>query len=139
MQPLSQYNSRWSVYFRCSPSSISHRQKIGFAPRRTLLMFGPLPPLRLVYFSSIPSDFTNMVAGSLQQGGAEILLMVVTPGPSARPNENYKDVVAHKLPGVDILVTSHPKRLAPMLRELKPDLIFVTGFPYRLPAELLSL
>ena len=26
-----------------------------------------------------------------------------------------------------------------MLRELKPDLIFVTGFPWRLPAELLSL
>ncbi len=102
-------------------------------------MFGSLPKLRIVYFSSRPSDLTNFVAGALQQGGAEILLVVTTPGPPTRRTEAYQDVVANKLPGVDILVTSHISRLAPMLRELQPDLIFVTGFPWRLPAELLSL
>src|SRR6476659_7970243 len=102
-------------------------------------MFGSLPKLRIVYFSSRPSDLTNLVAGALQQAGAEVVLVVTTPGPPARRTEAYKDVVANKLPGVDILVTSHIKRLAPMLRELEPDLIFVTGFPWRLPAELLSL
>src|SRR5436309_12852162 len=102
-------------------------------------LFGSLPKLRIVYFSSRPSDLTNLVAGAFQQAGAEILLVVITPGPPARRTEAYKDVVANKLPGVDILVTSHIPRLAPMLRELKPDLIFVTGFPWRLPAELLSI
>ena len=102
-------------------------------------MFGSLPKLRIVYFSSRPSDLTNAVAGALQQAGAEILLVVTTPGPSTRPTDAYKDVVANKLPGIDILVTSHIKRLAPMLHELEPDLIFVTGFPWRLPADLLSL
>jgi methionyl-tRNA formyltransferase len=102
-------------------------------------MFGTLPKLRIVYFSSRPSDLTNVIAGGLKQAGAEILLLVMTPGPPARRTEAYKDVVANKLPGIDILVTSHIDRLTPMLRELKPDLIYVTGFPWRLPAELLAL
>lgn len=102
-------------------------------------MFGSMPKLRIVYFTSRPSDLTNRVIGGLQQVGAEILLVVTTPGPPARPTEAYKDVVANKTPGVDVLVTSHIPRLAPMLRELKPDLIFVTGFPWRLPAELMSI
>ena len=102
-------------------------------------MFGSLPKLRIVYFSSRPSGLTNQIAGSLQQAGAEVLLIVTTPGPSSRQTDAFKDVVANKLPGIDILVTSHMARLAPMLRELKPDLIYVTGFPWRLPADLLSL
>src|SRR5215210_2406148 len=102
-------------------------------------MFGSERGLRLVYFTSLTSDVANMIAGALQQSGVEILLMVTTPGPSSRPTEAYKDVVANKLPGVDVLVTSHIPRLAAMLRELKPDLIFVTGFPWRLPGELLSV
>lgn len=97
------------------------------------------PKLRIVYFTSRPSGLTNAIAGLLQQAGMEILLIVTTPGPPTRPTEAYKDVVANKLPGIDVLVTSHVRRLAPMLRELEPDLIFVTGFPWRLPAELLSL
>src|SRR5215207_9410778 len=102
-------------------------------------MLGSMLRLRIVYFSSLSSDVTNVIAGALQQSGVEILLIVTTPGPASRPMETYKDVVANKLPGIDILVTSHISRLAPMLRELKPDLIFVTGFPWRLPAELLFL
>jgi len=98
-----------------------------------------MPKLRIVYFSSRPSSLTNVVARGLLEAGAELLLIVTTPGPPARPTEAYKDVVENKLPGVDILVTSHIRRLAPMLREMKLDLIFVTGFPWRLPAELVSL
>jgi methionyl-tRNA formyltransferase len=102
-------------------------------------MFGPLPKLRIVYFSSRPSGLTNVVAGALQEAGAELLLIVMTPGPPRRPTDAYKDVVENKLTGIDILVTSHIPRLEPMLRELKPDLIYVTGFPWRLPPDLLAL
>src|SRR4051794_28647436 len=102
-------------------------------------MFASMGKLRIVYFSSRPSDLTNVVVRGLEAAGAEILLVVMTPGPRARPTEAYKDVVANKLSGVDVLVTSHMARLASMLRELEPDLIFVTGFPWRLPADLLSL
>ena len=63
-----------------------------------------------------------------------MLLVVTTPGPSRRPTIAYKDAVANGRPGVDMLVTSHIKRLPALLRGLEPDLIFVTGFPWRLPA-----
>src|SRR5947207_1173538 len=105
-------------------------------------MLGALPSmqkLRIVYFTSRPSDLTNVIAGALQQAGAEILLIVTTPGPRTRPTDAYKDVVANKLPGIDVLVTSHMPRLAPMLRGMEPDLIFTTGFPWRLPADVLSI
>ncbi len=102
-------------------------------------MFPALPKLRIVYFSSRPSDLTNVVAQGLQQAGANLLLVVTTPGPPARRTDAYKDVVQNKLPGVDILVTSHIQRLTSIIRALEPDMIFVTGFPWRLPAELLSI
>jgi methionyl-tRNA formyltransferase len=102
-------------------------------------MFPQMPKLRIVYFSSRPSDLTNLIAGALQQAGAEIVLLVTTPGPPARSTDAYKDVVANKLPGIDILVTSHIRRLTGIVRALEPDLIFVTGFPWRLPVELLAV
>jgi len=98
-----------------------------------------LPPLRVIYFSSQPPETTNSVAGLLQQMGLKVLLVITTPGPPARPMTAYKEVAANPPPGVDVLVTNHIKRLAPMLRGLEPDLIFVTGFPWRLPPELLVL
>ncbi len=48
-------------------------------------------------------------------------------------------MVANIRPGIDVLVTSHIKRLPRLLRGLEPDLIVVTGFPWRLPPELITL
>ena len=103
-------------------------------------MFGTLPKLRIVYFSSRPSDLTNYIAGALKEAGAEILTDSHDAGPARQANGSLQGMlVENKLPGIDILVTSHIARLEPMLRELKPDLIYVTGFPWRLPADLLAL
>lgn len=98
-----------------------------------------LPTMRIIYFSSQPSRLTIPVAGLLEQMGQKVLLVVTTPGPTARPTESYKDVVNNVPRGLDVLVTSHIKRLPSMLAGLEPDLIFVTGFPWRLSPELLSL
>src|SRR5690242_19189238 len=116
-----------------SPST-RHQRSVGLA-----MSLPTLPPLRVVYFSSQPLETTNSVAGLLRQMGLKVLLVITTPGPPARLVTAYKEVAANPPPGVDVLVTSHIKRLAPMLRGLEPDLIFVTGFPWRLPPELLSL
>jgi methionyl-tRNA formyltransferase len=71
--------------------------------------------------------------------GQQVLLVVATPGPPARRTSTYKDVVANIRPGMDVLVTSHIKRLPALLRGLEPDLIYVTGFPWRLPPDLITL
>src|SRR4051812_25312272 len=98
-----------------------------------------LPSMRVIYFSSLDGQSTNGIIQLLESLGQQVMLVVVTPGPKARPTVAYKDVVANIRPGVDVLVTSHIKRLPALLRGLEPDLIFVTGFPWRLPPELITL
>jgi methionyl-tRNA formyltransferase len=98
-----------------------------------------IPSMRIVYFTSQGAEGTNAVVGLLEQLGQRVLLVVTTPGPAARRTDAYKEVVANMRPDLDVLVTSHMRRLPALLKGLEPDLIFVTGFPWRLPAELLAL
>jgi methionyl-tRNA formyltransferase len=95
--------------------------------------------MRIVYFTSQGSEGTNVVIGLLEQLGQRVTLVVTTPGPAARRSDTYKELVAHIRPDIDVLVTSHIKRLPALLQGLAPDLILVTGFPWRLPAALLAL
>ena len=98
-----------------------------------------LPSLRIIYFTSVDAQTANGIIQLLEALGQQVLLVVVTPGPRARPTETYKDIVANIRPGMDVLVTSHIKRLPALLRGLEPDLIFVAGFPWRLPPDLITL
>jgi methionyl-tRNA formyltransferase len=99
----------------------------------------PLPSMRIIYFTSQSSEGTNAVVELLEQLGQRVLLIVATPGPAARRNDGYKELVANIRPDLDVLVTSHMSRLPALLKGLAPDLIFVTGFPWRLPPALLAL
>jgi methionyl-tRNA formyltransferase len=58
---------------------------------------------------------------------------------SAQRDPGYVDVVSGATPGVDVLVSSHPRRWAAMLAPLRLDLIVCALFPWRLPAETLAL
>lgn len=98
-----------------------------------------LPSLRIIYFTSQGADGTNAVLGLLEQLGQRVPLLVTTPGPPARRTNAYQDLVANIRSDQDVLVTNHVRRLPALLKGLEPDLIFVTGFPWRLPPELLSL
>jgi methionyl-tRNA formyltransferase len=95
--------------------------------------------LRIVYFSSQPSVVTNTVIGLFEQLGHKVLLNVLTPGTAVRPTQAYKDVVANHRTSIDTLITTHIGRLAPILRTLEPDIIFVTGFPRKLTPEILAV
>ena len=98
-----------------------------------------LPSMRIIYFTSLNSQAANSIIQLLEAMGQQVLLVVATPGPPARRTSAYKDLVANIQPGTDVLVTSHIKRLPRLLRGLEPDLIFVAGFPWRLPPELITL
>ena len=98
-----------------------------------------IPTMRIVYFTSQGADGTNAVVSLLEQLGQRVPLVVTTPGPAARRTDAYKDVAANIRSDLDVLITSHMRRLPALLKGLEPDLIFVTGFPWRLPAELLAL
>lgn len=98
-----------------------------------------LPSMRIVYFTSQNGEGTNAVLGLLEQLGQRVPLVVTTRGPAARRSEAYKDLVAQLPIGQDVLVTNHIRRLPALLKGLEPDLILVTGFPWRLPADLLTI
>lgn len=98
-----------------------------------------LPTLRIIYFSNQSSEIVNTIIEGLEALGQQVLLLVTTPGPRARPGTEYQRTVANVQRDLDVLITNHPSRLADMLKSLEPDLIFTTGFPWKLPRELLTL
>ncbi len=98
-----------------------------------------IPSMRIIYFTSQGAAITGSVLSLLEQLGQQVPLVVTTPGPAARRTNAYKEVVANIRSDQDVLVTNHIRRLPALLKGLEPDLIFVTGFPWRLPADLLAL
>jgi len=98
-----------------------------------------LPSMRIIYFSNQSPEVVNAVIEGLEALGQQVLLLVTTPGTRTRPSTEYQRAVANARRDLDILVTSHMSRLAGMLGPLEPDLIFTTGFSWKLPPELLAL
>ena len=76
------------------------------------MTFTPLPSMRIIYFSNQSSEVVNAVIEGLEALGQRVLLLVTTPGPRARPNNEYQSTVANARRDLDILVTSHMRRLA---------------------------
>jgi methionyl-tRNA formyltransferase len=99
----------------------------------------PLPSMRIIYFSNQSPEVVNAVIEGLEALGQQVLLLITTPGTRTRPSIEYQRTVASTRRDLDILVTTHMSRLAGMLRPLEPDLIFTTGFSWKLPPELLTL
>ena len=95
--------------------------------------------LRIVTFNVLPPAY-QMVAGWAKQMGHQLVLVVTTPGPSTRRTPSYREIVANAPAGQDVLVTTRLRRVAaPLIRELKPDLVVSMTFPYRIPPEITSI
>src|SRR6516162_3704925 len=92
---------------------------------------------RVVHFTDVDERIVPLVLGELERHGHRLVGVVTGPGPQRRRNDVYLDVVRAVPPGIDVLVTTHMGRLAAMLALLRPDLILVTGFLWRVPADVL--
>jgi methionyl-tRNA formyltransferase len=113
--------------------------ELAVAVKETYMTDTPLPSMRIIYFSNQSFEVVNAVIEGLEALGQHVLLLVTTPGPRARPSIEYQRTISSMRRDLDILVTTHMSRLAGMLRPLVPDLIFTTGFSWKLPPELLKL
>jgi methionyl-tRNA formyltransferase len=94
--------------------------------------------LRVVIFTVLP----QVAAGFAQLFGTlghRVVGIVTTPGPEQRRSTGYQEVVRVVPPGIDIIVTTRPRRLAAMLAPLRPDLILCMSFPLRIPQEVIDL
>lgn len=94
--------------------------------------------LRVVLFSVLPPVY-GMLRAWAEQHNYNIRLLVTTPGPSTRRSSTYRDVIAMSPPEQDILVSTHPRRLAAQIAPHKPDLIVSATFPYRIPPEVTAI
>jgi methionyl-tRNA formyltransferase len=102
---------------------------------------GPAPESwRIVVFTNMPGGMIySLVDEVVRPLGHRLVGVVTSPGPKRRRSPTYLEVVAAVSPGVDVIVSNHPERWAPMLAPLQPDLIISGGFPWRIPADVLAL
>ncbi len=75
----------------------------------------------------------------LGQKGHRLVGVLTAPGPKSRRTDGYLDVAQHARPGLDVLVSNYPNRWADMIRPLKPDLIWVAAFNWKIPADVLGV
>ena len=95
---------------------------------------------RVVVFTNIQGGLVyHLIADVVQSLGHRIVGVVTSPGPKERRDPAYLDVVAETPPGIEVLVTTRPSKIAPVLAAWEPDLIIVGGFPLKLPPAVLDL
>ncbi len=94
--------------------------------------------LRIVAFHIFPFAY-QLVSEWVARHDHDLVLLVTTPGPASRRNAVYRDIIAQTPPEQDVIVTTRMRRLAATIAPLSPDLIISFTFPYRLPAEILTL
>jgi len=95
---------------------------------------------RVVVLSNIQGGLVyHLVAEVLRPLGHTIVGVVTSPGPRQRRDQAYLEVVASTPPDIEVLITTRPSKLAPVLRAWNPDLVIVGGFPWKIPREALEV
>lgn len=98
------------------------------------------PSLRIVLFIREPSgDMYQRVREVIASRGHRVIGVVTSPGPRTRRTTGYVDIVQQTPPSIDVIVSNHPDRWAEMLAPLKPDVILICGFSWKLPEAVLNL
>ena len=93
---------------------------------------------RIVLVTVMPM-IPPMIEEIAQDLGHRIVAVLTTQGPRRRRNENYRAIAEWAPPQVDVIMSNFPKRWAQMLEPLRPDLIVCTGFPWKIPTDVLEL
>lgn len=96
------------------------------------------PPWRIVLFTNL-GDFAERFEPMLGMFGHNLAGIVTSPGPARNRTTSYIDVVQKTRPGIDVIVSTRPKRWARMIEPLRPDLIMSFGFPWLIPDDVLAL
>lgn len=93
---------------------------------------------RVVVFTTSGGAFAFLDA-FLQSLNYRVVGVVTTPGPRIHRSTDYLQVVAAVDPRIDVFVSTHRRRWAPLLAPLRPDLIVSVAFPYRIPDDVIAL
>lgn len=95
--------------------------------------------MRIAVFTRLAAVLQG-ITPVIRECGHEVVGVVTTEGPSGRYGEVPLSLLVEARPaGVDVLVADNPKRFAPLLRALEPDLAVCGGFPVRIPADAIAV
>jgi len=67
--------------------------------------------------------------------GHQVIAIVTSP----KRSFGYREVLLQASPDIDLICSNQPKHWYGMLRDLKPDLVVSTIFPWRIPDDVLTL
>lgn len=98
----------------------------------------PSESWRVVAFSAVPA-FIPILERLLSERRHKLVGLVGAPGPRTRRTDDYRDLIQYTRPGVDLIISNYPSRWADMIRPLRPDLIFVGGFNWKIPQNVLEV
>jgi methionyl-tRNA formyltransferase len=95
--------------------------------------------MRIALFGRVP-QLVARLAPYLGELGHECVGLVTTEGPPGRYGAGgLEELLALRPADLDVLVASGPKRFAPLLAALEPDLALCGGFPVRIPADAIAV
>lgn len=92
----------------------------------------------MVLFAVQPSAVSNQER-ILAESGHRLVGIVTAPGPRSRRTDGYREIAQMARPGLDVIISSYPNRWADMISPLKPDLIVVCSFNWKIPADVLAI
>lgn len=73
--------------------------------------------------------------GFFANHGHQVVAMVTSP----RRDFGYREIMQSVDHDIDVIRSNHPERWYGMLRNLHPDLIVSTVFPWRIPDDVLQM
>jgi methionyl-tRNA formyltransferase len=94
--------------------------------------------LRIVLFTVFP-DIVAIYERVLAERGHRLLALFTAPGPRTRRSDDYRAVMQHARPGLDVVVSNQPARWADLVTAFRPDLLMCFGFNWKLPANVLAV
>ncbi len=95
--------------------------------------------LRVILFTDVDARIVPAFDQILRAAGHRLVAVVTGPGPKSRRSDTYLDIIRATPPGIDVIVTTHIKRLAKLLKPYDADLFWVFGFLRILPEEVFNM
>jgi methionyl-tRNA formyltransferase len=95
--------------------------------------------MRIALFTRLPGVLDG-ISSLVRELGHDLVGVVTTEGPAGRYGHYPLSTLLEARPaGSDVLVADGPKRFAPLLASLEPDLALCGGFPVKIPADAIAV
>jgi methionyl-tRNA formyltransferase len=94
--------------------------------------------VRAVLIAQVPPA-VQALYGMLRAHGHEPVALLTTREHSERYGGELEALLRETPADLDVVIPSARDRIAPLLRSVRPDVVFCAGFPWKIPAEAIAV